>query len=155
MTDLSLKSLIRAALDASTRAYIPYSGYPVGALLRATDGTLFTGCNIENASYPATICAERTALVKAVSEGYRQFDLIVVTTPNGGSPCGICRQMLYEFAPDMRVILANDREEIVYDGPLTSLLPLGFGPTSLPGHRHATNDQSDSRVEAHADDGGH
>lgn len=127
-----LHALIRAAKDASERAYNPYSHYPVGAALRAIDGTLFTGCNIENASFPATICAERTALVKAVSEGYREFDLIVVYTPNGGSPCGVCRQMLYEFSPTMRVVLVNEREEIVYDGTLEELLPRGFGPASLP-----------------------
>lgn len=126
------QDLIRAARSASERAYIPYSGYPVGAALRATDGRVFTGCNVENASYPATICAERTALVKAVSEGARMFDLLVVYTPNGGSPCGICRQMLYEFAPDLRVILTNDRDEIAYDGALHELLPRGFGPSSLP-----------------------
>ncbi|MBL8132654.1 MAG: cytidine deaminase [Anaerolineae bacterium] len=132
MTDPHLIPLIRQAREASLRAYIPYSGYPVGALLRAADGTLFTGCNVENAAYPATICAERTALVKAVSEGYRTFDLLIVYTPNGGSPCGVCRQMLYEFAPGLRVLLVDDREAIVYDGALTDLLPRGFGPTSLP-----------------------
>lgn len=125
-------SLIRAAIDVTRFAYIPYSHYPVGAALRARDGTIFSGCNVENAAYPAGICAERVALVKAVSEGYQQFDLLVVATSNGGSPCGICRQMLYEFAPSLRVILANLEGEIAYDGQLADLLPRGFGPNCLP-----------------------
>lgn len=136
--DSSLETLIHAAHDASTRAYIPYSGYPVGAALRALNGTVYTGCNVENASYPAGICAERTALVKAISEGARAFDLLVVYTPNGGSPCGICRQMLFEFAPALRVVLIDAAHTILYDAPLSDLLPRGFGPASLPSsHDHA------------------
>lgn len=124
-------SLIQTAVEAAKNAYIPYSHYPVGAALRASDGTVFTGCNVENASYPVTICAERVALVKAVSEGRRSFDAIAVVTHNGGSPCGMCRQMLYEFSPNMRVILAKSDGTVVYDGVLSSLLPRGFGPESL------------------------
>ncbi|MBZ0298827.1 MAG: cytidine deaminase [Anaerolineae bacterium] len=124
--------LVQAAITAAEHAYAPYSHYPVGAALRAGDGTIFTGCNVENASYPATICAERTALVKAVSEGQRQFDLIAVVTRNGGFPCGICRQMLYEFAPDLRIIVANLDGEILNDAPLSDLLAHGFGPAHLP-----------------------
>jgi cytidine deaminase len=129
--DDSLRTLIRTATDAARNAYIPYSHYPVGAALRTSDGAIYSGCNVENAAYPATICAERVALVKAVSEGQRQFDAIAVVTPNGGSPCGICRQMLYEFAPDLRVILAKADGTVVYDGVLSELLPRGFGPESL------------------------
>lgn len=129
--DDSLHILVRSAVDAARNAYIPYSHYPVGAALRAKDGTVYTGCNVENASYPVTICAERVALVKAVSEGERQFDTIAVVTPNGGAPCGICRQMLYEFTPDLRVILARTDGTVVYDGVLSDLLPRGFGPESL------------------------
>jgi len=125
-------ALIAEAIEASKQAYIPYSHYAVGAALRATDGTVFRGCNVENAAYPATICAERTALVKAVSEGYRDFDTIVVVTKNGGSPCGLCRQMMYEFAPKMRVIIADLDGNIHDDMPLSDLLPLGFGPSKLP-----------------------
>ncbi|MDZ4770622.1 MAG: cytidine deaminase [Chloroflexota bacterium] len=131
--DPALDVLMRAARDASTRAYIPYSGYPVGAALRALDGTVYTGCNVENAAYPAGICAERTALVKAISEGARQFDLLVVYTVNGGSPCGICRQMLYEFAPSLRVVLIDAALTVTHDVPLHELLPRGFGAASLPG----------------------
>lgn len=130
--DDSLHTLVRSAADAARNAYIPYSHYPVGAALRAKDGTVYTGCNVENAAYPVTICAERVALVKAVSEGERQFDAIAVVTPNGGAPCGMCRQMLYEFAPDLRVILARTDGTVVYDGVLSDLLPSGFGPESLP-----------------------
>ncbi|MEO8394435.1 MAG: cytidine deaminase [Chloroflexota bacterium] len=130
--DDAAQTLIRGAIDATRHAYIPYSHYPVGAALRARDGKIYGGCNIENASYPVTICAERVALVKAVSEGQRQFDAIAVVTSNGGSPCGMCRQMLYEFAPDLRVILAQIDGTVVYDGILSELLPRGFGPDSLP-----------------------
>ncbi len=130
--DATIQNLIQTAVEATRHAYIPYSHYPVGAALRAQDGTVYSGCNVENASYPVTICAERVALVKSVSEGRQRFDLLAVVTPNAGSPCGMCRQMLYEFAPDLRVILANLEGEIAYDGMLHDLLPRGFGPDSLP-----------------------
>ena len=132
LVDDAIQTLIRSATEATRNAYISYSHYPVGAALRARDGSIYSGCNIENASYPVTICAERVALVKAVSEGQRQFDAIAVVTPNGGSPCGMCRQMLYEFAPDLRVILARTDGIVVYDGILSEHLPRGFGPDSLP-----------------------
>jgi cytidine deaminase len=130
--DPSIQRLLDTAIAASRHAYIPYSNYPVGAALRATDGTVYGGCNVENAAFPVTICAERTALVKAVSEGQRQFDLLVVVTKNAGSPCGVCRQMLYEFAPTLRVILADLNGHIASDTRLDSLLPDGFGPDRLP-----------------------
>lgn len=125
------ESLIRAAQEAAAHAYIPYSNYPVGAALQAANGRLYLGCNIENASYPAGICAERVALVKAVSEGVREFDVIAVVTRDGGSPCGICRQMLSEFGPQMRVIIARDDGQITFDGKLSDLLPLAFNGSSL------------------------
>ncbi|MBC8171680.1 MAG: cytidine deaminase [Anaerolineae bacterium] len=124
-------ALIQAAITAAEYAYIPYSHYPVGAALQAADGTIFTGCNVENAAYPATICAERTALVKAVSEGHREFTALAVVTKNGGSPCGTCRQMLYEFAPHLPVIIADLSGKIHYELLLSDLLPHGFGPGSL------------------------
>lgn len=130
--DNEIQALIQDAIRAADNAYIPYSHYPVGAALRATDGTVYRGCNVENAAYPSSLCAERVALVKAVSEGHRAFDTIAVVTPNGGSPCGSCRQMLYEFAPNLRVILARSDGTVVYDGTLSDLLPRGFGPDSLP-----------------------
>lgn len=132
MTDTTLQEMITAAVKAADFAYAPYSGYAVGAALRASDGTRYTGCNVENAAYPSCICAERTALVKAVSEGQQAFDLLVVATRNGGSPCGSCRQMLYEFAPKLRVVMVDFDGNITADAPLDGLLPLGFGPSSLP-----------------------
>jgi cytidine deaminase len=126
-----VKLLVDAAVRATHNAYAPYSNYPVGAALLAAEGKVFTGCNVENASYPATICAERTALVKAVSEGQRAFDTIVVATRNGGYPCGICRQMLYEFAPGLRVIVVNMDGQILDDTTLSALLAQGFGPVAL------------------------
>jgi cytidine deaminase len=131
LSDAGVRSLVEAAIAASENAYIPYSHYPVGAALLAEDGTVYQGCNIENASYPAGICAERTALVKAVSEGQRTFSAIAVVTRNGGFPCGLCRQMLYEFAPDLRVIVADFDGNISGDLPLADLLPHGFGPDYL------------------------
>ena len=132
LVDDTTQRLIRSAIDATRNAYIPYSHYPVGAALRTRDGRVYQGCNVENASYPVTICAERVALAKAVSEGERQFEAIAVATTNGGSPCGMCRQMLYEFAPDLRVILAKLDGSLVYECTLSELLPRGFGPDSLP-----------------------
>ncbi|MEL6270362.1 MAG: cytidine deaminase [Chloroflexota bacterium] len=130
--DITLQSLIEAALRVRENAYAPYSGYGVGAALITPDGQTFTGCNVENASYPAGICGERAALVSAVSDGVQTFDTIVIATQNGGSPCGICRQMLFEFAPELRVVCVDAGGTIVIDSPLHELLPHGFGPHSLP-----------------------
>lgn len=124
-----INQLIQRAIDSSQNAYIPYSSYPVGAALLTDEGTIYSGCNVENAAFPAGICAERTALVKAVSEGHRTFEMIAVVTKDGGSPCGVCRQMLYEFAPDMIVIIADLNGKIHHQLPLKDLLPLGFGPS--------------------------
>ena len=121
--------LIRMAREAMEFSYAPYSHYRVGAALLCRDGQVFKGCNIENASYGATNCAERTALFKAVSEGAREFAAIAVVSEKSMPwPCGICRQALYEFAPDLRVIVAwgDQRDEAT----LRELLPHGFGPAS-------------------------
>lgn len=131
MTDTNTQILITEAIHAAELAYAPYSEYPVGAALQTSDGAIFTGCNVENASYPATICAERTALVKAVSEGHRTFTALAVVTENGGSPCGICRQMLYEFAPDLSVTIADLKGNIHHTLTLRELLAHGFGPLDL------------------------
>lgn len=103
------KTLLELAEKAMENAYAPYSGFKVGAALLCADGTVFTGCNIENASYGACNCAERTAVFKAVSEGYRDFSAIAIVSSGGGEtfPCGICRQVLAEFAPQIRVILRD------------------------------------------------
>lgn len=132
MIEEQKKSLIAAAIQASEHAYAPYSQYRVGAALLTSTGKIFLGCNVENASYGATICAERTAVAKAVSEGERDFEAIAVATQNGGSPCGICRQFMFEFSPEMQVIIADFSGKIHLDMPLKELLPGGFGPHSLP-----------------------
>lgn len=124
VTDEELIALAREAMEFS---YSPYSHFRVGAALLGKDGRVFKGCNIENASYGATNCAERTALFKAVSEGTREFTAIAIAAEKSAPwPCGICRQALYEFAPDLRVIVAwgDQRDE----APLSQLLPHGFGP---------------------------
>ncbi len=126
--------LIQAALAASEHAYIPYSNYRVGAALLTTDGEVYTGCNVESASYTPTICAERTALVKAISEGKREFSAVAVVTRDGGSPCGVCRQLLFEFSPGMTVIMADLQGNVHQRVTLEDLLPLGFGPANLQDH---------------------
>ena len=123
--------LIQQAIEVRRQAYMPYSGYAVGAALLAKNGEIFTGCNVENAGYSSTICAERTAVVKAVSEGVREFEAIAVVTENAGSPCGGCRQVLYEFAPYMLVIIADTRGHVHDEITLSELLPRGFGPESI------------------------
>ncbi len=125
------QQLIAAALDVRRRAYAPYSGYRVGAALLAEDGSVFAGGNVENASYGATICAERAAAVSAVSAGQRRFSAVAIATANGGSPCGMCRQVLFEFGPEMTVIMVDAAGAITFEGSLAELLPLGFGPQHL------------------------
>ncbi|QAA75992.1 MAG: Cytidine deaminase [Candidatus Bipolaricaulis sibiricus] len=126
--------LVAAAVEARRRAYAPYSGFPVGAALLSKGGRLFTGCNVENASYGLTVCAERVALFKAVSEGVREFEAIAVACGDGPcSPCGACRQALYEFAPDLKVILADAEGRSWEVTSLPELLPRAFGPSDLEG----------------------
>ena len=125
MTREELKAAAVAMLD---RAYIPYSHFPVGAALECSDGTVFTGCNIENASFGPTICAERTAVAKAVSEGHRDFVRIVIAGRSRELcvPCGVCRQVLREFAPNIEIICLNGAgEERTFT--LEELLPHSFG----------------------------
>ncbi|MCF2664931.1 cytidine deaminase [Oscillibacter valericigenes] len=129
MTREELKATAVAMLD---RAYCPYSHFAVGAALECADGTVFTGCNIENAAYSATICAERTAVAKAVSEGHTDFVRIVVAgrCEDFCVPCGVCRQVLREFAPNIEIICLNGKgEEQVFT--LSQLLPHSFGPEFL------------------------
>ncbi|MCP4356579.1 MAG: cytidine deaminase [Chloroflexi bacterium] len=122
--------LVQAAIEVREKAYAPYSNYKVGAALLGDDGRIYTGVNVENVSYGLTICAERTAVFKAVSAGCRKFQAVVVATENGGSPCGACRQVLVEFAGDVPVWLVdelgNGRETTLY-----TLLPDHFGPEHL------------------------
>lgn len=126
-------ALVQLAFSMLERAYVPYSGFPVGAALLCKDGSVYTGCNIENAAYGSTICAERTALVKAVSEGHlADWDTLAVVGNSADYcwPCGSCRQMLYEFCPDLTVLVARGDGDYV-TLPLRKLLPYGFGPDSL------------------------
>ena len=119
--------LVAAARAARERAVAPYSGFKVGAALEAADGTIITGCNIENASYGLTICAERVAMFKAISEGHRRFRRVVVVADTAAPtpPCGACRQILWEFGGDLEVIMANLRRETGRYA-LSALLPLPF-----------------------------
>ena len=131
------KELIRAAFLARKNAYAPYSGYQVGAALLTDDDQLFTGCNVENASYGATCCAERTAIFKAVSEGNHKIKAIAISGGKGSElnmayPCGICRQVLREFSDpkSLRVLVGTSSEEFTAH-TLEELLPESFGPEAL------------------------
>ncbi|MBN1565144.1 MAG: cytidine deaminase [Anaerolineae bacterium] len=136
--------LIDQAIIARQHAYVPYSEYPVGAAILTESGQVYTGCNVEIASFGATCCGERTAAFKAVSEGEREFRAVAVVTSNGAAPCGICRQVLYEFGPEMTVIMVDAEGEIAWEGKLTELLPYGFGPQKLAeGQRAAKGGDED------------
>src|SRR5258708_7870850 len=113
LTDEMRHSLIEAAQTVRQHAYAPYSQYLVGAALLTNTGVVYTGCNVENAAFSPTICAERVALVKAISEGVREFEAVAVVTDQGAFPCGVCRQMLYEFSPLMSVIVADSEGNVV------------------------------------------
>ena len=135
MTDLEL---MRLAEDARAYSYTPYSGFAVGAALLAKSGKVYTGCNIENASYTPTVCAERTAVFKAVSEGEKEFAAIAIIGGPAGekgrfcAPCGVCRQVLREFcALDFRILLGSVEKVQAYT--LEELLPTSFGPLDLKG----------------------
>ena len=127
------QTLIAAARQARPNAHAPYSGFAVGAALRTRSGRVFTGSNVENASYGLTICAERVAVAKAVSEGERDFEAIAIVSEGAAAPCGACRQVLAEFNPDLRVIVADlegsegNRREF----RLSELLPEAFLPSDL------------------------
>lgn len=138
MEKAEIQALIRKAFEGQKFAYTPYSHFRVGAALRAKDGRVYTGCNIENAGYTPTNCAERTALFKAVSEGVREFDAIAIVGSRQGEintlvtgPCGVCRQALYEFGGDaLTVIMAKTEDDYIVT-TLGALLPYGFGRANL------------------------
>ena len=125
------QSLIDLANEARRRAYAPYSKYPVGAALRTKSGRLFTGVNVENAAYPQTMCAERVAIFKAVSEGETEFEVIAVVTNSGGSPCGGCRQVMAEFGLDTVVLIADGEGTLQKVLTVAELLPDAFTPHHL------------------------
>ena len=137
MEKAEIQALIRKAFEGQQFAYTPYSHFRVGAALRAKDGRVYTGSNIENAGYTPTNCAERTALFKAVSEGVREFDAIAIVGSRQGEvntlvtgPCGVCRQALYEFGGDaLTVIMAKTEDDYIVT-TLDALLPYGFGPAN-------------------------
>lgn len=128
--EVDFAELQQVAEQAQKKAYAPYSGFAVGAALLATDGTIYAGCNVENASYGLTICAERNAIAHAVACGTQHFTAVAVVTENGVTPCGACRQVLAEFGPRMTVIVADTRgNRRIY--ALAELLPDAFGPGHL------------------------
>jgi cytidine deaminase len=131
ITDEQREQLVRAAQDARQWAYVPYSKYAVGAAVLTASDRLYDGVNVENASYPLTICAERAAIFKAVSEGEREFKAIAVVTRNGGSPCGACRQVLSEFGLDTVVFIADETGKVLQETTVNDLLPGAFRPADL------------------------
>lgn len=129
---MQLEDLIKEAFNAMEFAYVPYSHFKVGAALLTKSGKVFTGCNIENSSYGATVCAERVAIFKAVSSGEKDFDTIVIATNTSepSPPCGICRQVMSEFSSELKIILVNNKGKII-ETNLKELLPLSFTKDNL------------------------
>jgi len=132
MDNLELQALIDLANEARKRAYAPYSKYQVGAALRTKSGKIYTGVNVENAAYPQTMCAERVAIFKAVSEGEMEFEVIAVVTDNGGSPCGGCRQVMAEFGLKTIILIADGAGRLQKQMSVKELLPEAFTPKHLP-----------------------
>jgi cytidine deaminase len=130
--EVILGKLIDGAKSASTHAYCPYSHFPVGAAVLTDGGEIFTGCNVENASYGLTICAERNAIFQAVAHGQARLEAIVVytPTPTPSAPCGACRQVINEFGPEAEIISVCDGPDILRK-PLSQLMPDAFGPNNL------------------------
>lgn len=131
LSDDQRDQLVESALRARRWAYVPYSHYAVGAALLTSSGKVYDGVNIENAAYPVTVCGERVAVFKAVSEGEREFVAIAVVTDNGGTPCGSCRQVLSEFGLDTLVIIADTQGKVHQQVSVADLLPGAFRPSDL------------------------
>jgi cytidine deaminase len=131
LTQHEKQALIDLANTARQRAYVPYSNYPVGSSLRTKTGRIYTGVNVENAAYPQTMCAERVAIFKAVSDGEKDFEVITVVTDNGGSPCGGCRQVMAEFGLDTIVLMADGNGKLIKETTVRELLPEAFTPNHL------------------------
>jgi cytidine deaminase len=132
LSDETRQELVEIATRVRRWAYVPYSNYKVGAALLTTSGKIYDGVNIENAAYPTTMCAERVAVFKAVSEGETSFVAIAVVTSNAGTPCGGCRQVLAEFGLDTVVLIADDEGHIRHEMTVGDLLPGAFQPKDLP-----------------------
>ena len=126
------ENLIASAIEVRKWAYVPYSHYPVGAAVLTDSGRIYDGINIESAAFPTTMCAERVAMFKAVSEGERKFEAIAVVTENAGSPCGSCRQVMAEFGLDTVVVIADAQGKIKFETTVANLLPEAFTPEDLP-----------------------
>jgi len=131
LTDELRESLIQKAVDAWHGAYAPYSGYSVGAAVLTESGKIYDGVNIENAVYPLTVCGERVAIFKAVSEGEKSFQAIAVVTRNGGTPCGSCRQVMAEFGLDTVVLIADNTGKLHSTHTVAELLPHSFGEADI------------------------
>jgi len=127
---IDAESLVQHAIAARQRAYAPYSNYFVGAAVLCADGTVVCGCNVENAAYPSTICAERVALTSAVAQGQRDFVAIAVATRDGGTPCGTCRQVMSELGLEMTVYITDEKGNF-WTTTVRDLLPHSFDPKSL------------------------
>ena len=127
---LEWRTLLTAAMDARQRAYAPYSGFKVGAAVRTATGQMYSGCNVENASYGLTVCAERVAIWKAVSQGEREIVALAVVSDSGATPCGACRQVMNEFAREMPVLVANTQGNAVLLS-IEALLPAPFPIANL------------------------
>ncbi|NPV75239.1 MAG: cytidine deaminase [Anaerolineae bacterium] len=131
LSDEMRQKLVEIARQVRRWAYAPYSNYPVGAALLTASGKIYDGVNVESAAYPTTICAERVAIFKAVSEGEREFAAIAVVTHNGGVPCGACRQVMAEFGLDTLVMVADKDGQITTEMTVAELLPGAFRPEHL------------------------
>ena len=132
LTDETRQQLIEAAGHVRQWAYAPYSHYQVGAAVLTASGKIYDGVNIENAAYPDGICAERVAIFKAISEGEREFEAIAVSTSNGGTPCGSCRQVMAEFGLDTVVLIADEENHLIQEISVRDLLPGAFTARDLP-----------------------
>jgi cytidine deaminase len=131
LTDEMRETLIQHAAQAMQWAYAPYSNYAVGAAVLTSSGKIYDGVNVENAVYPLTLCAERVAIFKAVSQGEKEFVAIAVVTRNGGTPCGSCRQVMAEFGTKTVVLIANQDGKLLHEYTVAELLPDSFGEDDL------------------------
>lgn len=131
LSDEERQAMLDLANEARRKAYAPYSNYRVGAALRTRSGRIYTGVNIENASYGNTICAERVAIFKAVSDGEMDFEVLAVVTSNGGAPCGACRQVMAEFSLHTVVLIGDGNGRLVRETSVNELLPGAFTPKDL------------------------